>query len=282
MPKKIRRILNRILHSTATKLFSFSLVRLKWQLIMLAAYSFPSQPHPLVPEFDEQVCRLRSSEAVSSSSTSVACKLGGHQDLHDFCCLLINKLCPRSRMRNRLMCFWMDLCNTAKDALQKTKESTQELQSITRRRRGGEMSLSSEVMIFVASRKVVKKAVSKAIENRCNFSSLKKDQVKDQETTEIVSIASITLTVFESLLSFISGPKSPKSSGWSLVTKMMKTKKIACEEGNEFTKVDAALSLLSNHNMKKSDTGLEENAQKQLQKLELCIQDLEGGVEKPL
>ncbi|PON61497.1 hypothetical protein TorRG33x02_281450 [Trema orientale] len=196
--------------------------------------SFPSQQLPLVPEFDEQVCRLRSSEAVSSSSTSVACKLGGHQDLHD-CVDKLLLLCPKEQNAKSVDVLLdgslrlLDLCNAAKDALQQTKESTQELQSIMRRIRGGEMSLSSEVKIFLASRKAVKKAVAKAIENICNFSPLKKDQVKDQETTQIVSmlreVASITVIVFELLLSFISGPKSPKSSGWSLVTKMMKTKR---------------------------------------------------------
>ena len=98
-----------------------------------------------------------------------------------------------------------------------------------RTRRNGEMCPSSEVKKFLASGKVVNKALAKAMENICNFSPLK----KDQETAEIISmlreVESITVNVFESLLSFISGPKSSKSSGWSLVTKMMNNKRIACE-----------------------------------------------------
>ncbi|GMN38268.1 hypothetical protein TIFTF001_007520 [Ficus carica] len=71
------------------------------------------------------------------------------------------------------------------------------------------------------------------------------------------------------------------SSCWSLVSKMMiKVNKVSCEEVinklNEFASTDAALNLLI---VKKSDCTSEENAQIELQKLEMCIQDLEEGVE---
>ncbi|GMN70751.1 hypothetical protein TIFTF001_055082 [Ficus carica] len=63
----------------------------------------------------------------------------------------------------------------------------------------------------------------------------------------------------------------------------MNSKKVSCEEvikSNEFTSADAALKLLISHKMKKnSDSTLEENAQNELQKLEVCIQDLEEGIE---
>ncbi|PON66197.1 hypothetical protein PanWU01x14_110630 [Parasponia andersonii] len=182
----------------------------------------------------------------------------------------------------------MDLLNswiyaTVKDALQQTKESTQELQSILRRRRRGEMSLPSELKKFLASRKVVKKALHKTMENRCKLRSLK----KEQETVEIVSILreveSSTLTVFESLISLISGQKSQsKPSGWSVVTEMMNNKRVACQdvkESNEFADIDAALNLLISQKVKKLDNTLEDKAHNQLQNLEVRIQDLEEGFE---
>ncbi|PON66209.1 hypothetical protein PanWU01x14_110750, partial [Parasponia andersonii] len=54
----------------------------------MAAYhvhsnSCPSSQHPLIPEFDEQLRRLRSSEVASTSSTLTATKLNGLQDLND-------------------------------------------------------------------------------------------------------------------------------------------------------------------------------------------------------
>ena len=230
----------------------------------MAAYnvrsnSLPSRQHPLIPEFDEQLCRLRSSEVASSSSTSIASKLSGLQGLHDcvdkLLLLPLNQQALSKEQNEKRVDVLLDgslrlldLCNTVKDSLVQSKESTQELQSILRRRRRGEMSLSSEVKKFLASRKVMKKALHKAMENRCNLGSLK----KEQGTVEIVSILreveSITLNVFESLLSFISGPKSQsKSSSWSLVSKMMNAKRVACEdvnESNEFANANAALNML--------------------------------------
>ncbi|XP_021814024.1 uncharacterized protein LOC110756857 [Prunus avium] len=44
--------------------------------------SFNSRPHPIVQEVDEHLCRLRSSEATSTSSSSISHELSGLQDLH--------------------------------------------------------------------------------------------------------------------------------------------------------------------------------------------------------
>jgi adenylate cyclase len=92
-------------------------------------------------------------------------------------------------------------------------------------------------------------------------------------------VESISLAVFESLLSFISEPKSQaKKSGWSLVSKLIHHQRIACEEEeknvNEFAMADAALeSLIS------CTTDKMMNVQKKLSNLELCIEDLENGIE---
>ncbi|TXG65006.1 hypothetical protein EZV62_012000 [Acer yangbiense] len=81
------------------------------------------------------------------------------------------------------------------------------------------------------------------------------------------------------MLSLISGPKASSKSGWSLVSKLIHSKRISCEEEdqetymNEFAKVDAALSNLTS----KSDNII--CVQNQLKELESSIQDLEEGIE---
>ncbi|KAH7518298.1 hypothetical protein FEM48_Zijuj09G0156600 [Ziziphus jujuba var. spinosa] len=269
----------------------------------MAAYhvrsnSFPSRPHPLVPEFNEQLCRLRASgSAFSSTSTSMACKLSGLRNLHD--CVDRLLLLPLNQQALSLEKHekWvdqivdgslklLDICSIVKDALSQTKESTQKLQSIIRRRRGGEMVLSIEVNKFLSSRKVVKKAINKAIknlkekENKCTFNPLN----KDNETVAIVNLLreaeAITLGVLESLLLFISEPKSgPKHSGWSFISNILQPKRMEEEsKSNEFANAEAALHLLICQKMKKSSDSLSvENAQNQLGKMDLCIQDLEEG-----
>ncbi|XP_062021140.1 uncharacterized protein LOC133737634 [Rosa rugosa] len=251
--------------------------------------SFPSRPHPLFQEVDEHLCRLRSSEATSTSSSSIRKKLNGLQDMLDCVDMLLQLQGTQQVLAQEQQQKWanelldgslwlLDICSTAKDAISQTKESIQDLQSIIRRKRGGETGLTSEVRKYLSSRKMVKKSIHKAMgnlkgmENKSTFSSAS----KDQETIAIVSklrdVKAITLRVFESVLSFISGPKS-KPSSWSFVSKIVQSKRIACDEEanvNEFAEVDAAL-------MKSLKSA--ENAQNQLNDLESCIQDQEEGLE---
>ena len=245
--------------------------------------SLPSRPHPAIPEFDKQLRRLRAYEATSSSaSTSISCKLNGLQDLLDCLDRLLLLPLNQQALSQEKHEKWvdqmldgslrlLDVCNIAKDALLQTKESTQELQSVFRRRRCSATELSSEVKKFLTSRKVVKKAIHKSI------ADLKCIEIspfnKDNKTTAIVSmlreVQVITHAAFKSLLAFISGPKSPSKS---FISSIMRSNRIEEESQlNEFSRVDAAL--------KKSDNMHVENAQNQLEELESCIRDLEQGLE---
>jgi len=90
----------------------------------------------------------------------------------------------------------------------------------------------------------------------------------------------ITLSSLEQMLLFISDPKGhSKHSRWSAISKLMQPKRVMCDSQesntNEFEKVDAALqSLIS---LKPSSI---ENFESHMENLELCIQDLEIGVDQ--
>ncbi|PRQ25114.1 hypothetical protein RchiOBHm_Chr6g0280051 [Rosa chinensis] len=246
--------------------------------------SFPSRPHPIIQEVDDHLCRLRSSEATSTSSSSVSHKLSDLHDLHDCVDRLLQLPLTQQALAQEQHQKWanelldgsirlLDVCSVAKDALSQAKECIQDLQSIIRRRHGDESAvLTSEARKYLTSRKTVKKVLHKALENmkstanRSTFSSVHKEEVTI--VSKLRDVEAITVSVFESVLSFISGPKSRPSS-WSLVSKIVQSKKVACEleaNVNEFAEVDAALkSLKSAHN--------------QLNNLESCIQDQEEGLE---
>ncbi|KAF3434827.1 hypothetical protein FNV43_RR21914 [Rhamnella rubrinervis] len=245
--------------------------------------SLPLRSHPAIPEFDEQLCRLRASEATSSSaSTSVSCKLSGLQDLLDCVDRLLllplnQKALSQEEEKNGVdqildgSLRLLDVCNTTKEALLQTKESTQELQSVLRRRRGSVTELSSEVKKFLTSRKVVKKAIQKSIGDlKCiEVSAINKDNENVAIVNMLKEVQAITHAIFKSLLSFISGPKSGSKS---FISNIMRSNRIEEESQlNEFAKVDAAL--------KKSGKKYVENAQNQLKELESCIEDLEEGLE---
>ncbi|CAI0407801.1 unnamed protein product [Linum tenue] len=246
--------------------------------------SFPAESHPLVSEIDEQVCRLRQSQAASTSS-SISHKLNGLQDLYGIVDKLLQLSTTQQALANDQKCFnevlegslrLLDLCNTAKDALSQMKESVAELQSAIRRRQGG---LEGETRRYLKSRCMVKKAIQKALKGMDSKKSVSSNNI---ETVAMLKEAeSAVVEVLECLLLFISQTSS-KSSSWSLVSKLMTNQKPVCQE-NEFADKVAAASSNENEfaevdaSLKTNKSG--EEVQVHLKNLQPCIQDLEEGVE---
>nr|BAF98209.1 CM0216.180.nc [Lotus japonicus] len=248
--------------------------------------SFPSRPHPLILQCNEHLDRLRASQETSSSSL-LSHKLGGLRDLHDCVENLIQLPLTQEAVLHEKNCVnelldgslrLLDMCTTAKDSLLHTKECTRELQSIMRRRKGGEVELRAEVKKLLASRKVVRKAISKALSN------LKDTTTKDNQNVALVSLLQdmevVTLSTFQELLQFISGTTQSKSRNWLLISKLMQTKKVACSQladESEFAQLDEALqSCIFGQTSKFEDMN---KLQNHLEKVELLIQDLEEGLE---
>ncbi|KAK4275242.1 hypothetical protein QN277_018359 [Acacia crassicarpa] len=249
--------------------------------------SLPSSPHPLVSQFEERLNQLKSSESASSSSQSR--KLRGLQDLHD-CIEKVLQL-PITQQdfarefsnKNVDEVFdgslrLLDVCSIAKDSLLQSKESLQELQSIIRRRRGAKNGLAIKVGEYLASRKNVKKAIRKALQN---IKGIRNELiVKENDMLSMLKEAeAVTVSTLESVLCFISDPKGQsKQSRWSAISKLMQPKRVACDSQvictSEFEKVDAALKSLIRQKHASTD-----NLQGDLENLEMCIQDLEKGVE---
>ncbi|KAK9944326.1 hypothetical protein M0R45_009899 [Rubus argutus] len=222
--------------------------------------SFPARPDSVIQEVDEYLCKLRLLQ-LPLTQQSLA------EEKHE---KWVNELLE---VPLRIL----DVCNSAKEALLQTKECLQDLQSIIRRRGDESGVLTSEIIKYLTSRKMVKRALHQAManlegmENRSTFSSLNKDQEINTIIGKLIEVEAVTLIVFESVLSFISGSKS-KPRSWSLVSKMVQSKRIHGEEVakvNEFTEVDAALKLFKSG----------DNAHNQLNNLESCIQDQEEGLE---
>ncbi|CAN1770783.1 hypothetical protein LINPERHAP1_LOCUS11708 [Linum perenne] len=254
--------------------------------------SFPSRTHPTVSEFDEQLCRLRQSQAASTSS-SISHKLNGIQDVYECVDKLIqlpstqqamihdqNELLDNELLDGSLRV--LDMCNTAKDALSQLKESVAELQSAIRRRQG---DLVAETKRYLNSRKIVKKAIKKALKGIENKKSTSSNSVEAISMFNVEAISmlreteSIVLEVLESLLSFISQSNS-KSSSWSLVSKIMTSKKNEVSANtNEFAEVDACLKTSKSSEEIQAHLKNLQPCIQDLENLQPCIQDLEEGVE---
>ncbi|KAK4594787.1 hypothetical protein RGQ29_018484 [Quercus rubra] len=233
--------------------------------------NLPTRANPLISEFSDHLSRLRCSEATSSSSTSLSQKLIGIQDLHDCVDKLLLLPCTQALAQEQHEKWYnelldgslrlLDVCSIARDALSQSKECTR-----------SKMNLVREVEKYLASRKVVKKAMQKKNEGLAMVSMLKE-------------LEAVTLMVFELLLTFISGPKlQSKSSSWFLVSKLVHPKRIACEgeetDVNEFEKVDVVLQSLISHKTSKSDYSIHiQNLQDWMEQLESSIQDFEEVLE---
>lgn len=250
--------------------------------------SLPSAPHPLVSQFQEHLQRLKVSEAstTSLSSSSLSHKLNGSQDLHDYADKLLQLPTTQQTLAQESSdgCVddlldgslrLLDICNTAQDCLLRSKETMHEVQSVIRRKGTG-AEFTIEGGKYLASRKNMKKAINKALGN---LKGIKKDSSNnDNETLSILKEAeAVTLKSLESLLLFISKAQSKKSR-WSTISKMMQPTRVTCDsqdsDANEFVKVDAALQSLTCHKPLSVDS-----FQGHLENLEICIEDLEVGVE---
>ncbi|GLT27938.1 hypothetical protein SLA2020_029020 [Shorea laevis] len=301
--------------------------------------SLPSAPHPIASEVDVHLSRLASSESTSTSS-SLCHKLNGFQDLHDWVekllllpltqqalaqeehrkyelqlvlhrkrgtkTVLSNEirkyLSSRKAIKKAVLKALNNLKNkenkyntfafnkntvrplysSAKDFVLQAKQGSHALQSVLRRRQGGEAEIAAEVKKYMASRKAVKKAINKALvklktmQAECTFSPL--DDNKTKATVGMLKqVEAVTLSVFDSFLSLICGTKDlSKAKSRSLISKLMNPIRIACEEeemnGSEFEKVDSALKMSKSENVSNTEM------QSQLRDLESCIQDLEEGL----
>ncbi|KAK8263406.1 hypothetical protein V6Z11_D12G040200 [Gossypium hirsutum] len=251
--------------------------------------SLPSRQHPIVSQIDENLNRLRATQSASTSSL-IGHNLSGLQDLHECVDVLLQfpltqQALAQEKQREMVeelldgSLMLLDVCTTAKDALLQTKECTQELQSILRRRRGAE-GLANEFRKYLTSRKAMKKAICKALKNLKHIQNKLSTPGENGAVISVLRyVEAVTISVLESVLSFISGPEAEsKSSRWSLVLKLMHQKKVMCEDeqkANKFLSAEAAVrSCIKSENMKHV-----ENVQKELQSSELSIQDLEEGLE---
>ncbi|KAI9123873.1 hypothetical protein K1719_005173 [Acacia pycnantha] len=207
--------------------------------------SFPSASHPILSQFEENLNRLKSSETASSSSTSICQKLSDLQDLQDCTDKLLQlstiqqslaRECSKKSVDQLLegSLMLLDVCILAKDCLQQSKESVQELQSVIRRR-GTEAGCRIEGVKYLASRKMMKKTIRKAM---VNLKGAFKDSSNNQES-ENLSVLSIlkestdvtmSMNTLEVLLCFICDLKGEvKQSRWSNIRKMKQPKRIVCD-----------------------------------------------------
>ncbi|KAK4390906.1 hypothetical protein Sango_2153900 [Sesamum angolense] len=245
--------------------------------------SFPSQSHPVMQSVEDHLCRLKSSEAASTSATSISANLVSLRDLHESINNLIQTPSIQQALSREQGENWInelleeslrlvDLCGFSRDVVCSTKESIQALESSIRRNRG-ETATDDQINTYVASRKKINKMVNKCVKNLKSF---------NQSSTALPAIGmmlketeSLNFSALKSLLILLSGEmEGSKQRNWSLFSKFVQTKRVHYEIEQE----NGAEHLCS-LNMHKSSKGMHKITLKQLKATEMTIQELEDGLE---
>ncbi|KAG8378056.1 hypothetical protein BUALT_Bualt08G0098400 [Buddleja alternifolia] len=193
--------------------------------------SFPSQSHPTVNDVEDQLRRLKSSEATSTSASSLCENLASLRDLHEGINNMIQMPSIQQALSQEQGQSWInelleeslklvDLCGFSREVLCLTKESVQDLESSIRRNRG-ESATTDDIKAYVASKKKINKMVKKCIKNLNKNSTA----IPDNEFgTMLKETEALDFSVLSSVLMLISGEKErSKQRKWSFLSKFTQT-----------------------------------------------------------
>ncbi|KAL6226940.1 hypothetical protein ACLB2K_000899 [Fragaria x ananassa] len=275
--------------------------------------SMPTRSHPTTLRIEEQLNKLKSWEATSTSSSSSSsicskagslCKgLSGLKDLYTCIEELLQLPLTQKALALHQNEKWveelldgsvkyLDVCGNTRDAILTMKESVRELESALRRRLVGDSNLEDSVNAYVSFRKKMKKEVVKVL------AAMKQMDQKheafpldlDNHLAAVVRVlreaSLITSSILQSLLVFLSTPVlKARASRWSLVSILVQKGVLACENSghknmNEMESVDIAISNLFVDNASE-DVEAEkiESAQRKLEILDESIEGLEDGLD---
>ncbi|KAI3460447.1 hypothetical protein Pfo_017110 [Paulownia fortunei] len=178
----------------------------------------------------------------------------------------------------------LDSCTIIRELVMMIKENVQALQSALRRK-GLDSSIQNDITTYSCFRKRMNRSIAKSLKTLKNLEnkngsnlSLKGDE------SFIREVAGLTIVIFKCILVFLSWPTT-KPGGWNLVSRLVLTKSVASGRDDSVISdvgcVDFALRTLQgrirNNGAKVLDIQM---LQRNLQNLDACIEELEGGLER--
>ncbi|XP_051123973.1 uncharacterized protein LOC127246572 [Andrographis paniculata] len=256
--------------------------------------SFPTQSHSAVESLEAQLCRLKSSEAASTSASYVCAKLDGLRVLHE----AIKGKIPMSSIQQELSrkqgqelinellegsLRLVDHCQLSRDIVQLTKESVQDLESSIRRNKG-EAACGVDFSSYATSRNMIKKMINKCVKNLRSFN--KNSTEVTGSDCDLNAIGTLlkeaevqAFSALNSVFILLSGEKERSNQrSWSFLSKLTKINNVhsKVEQENNFEE-------LYSLDFPKSQRGMDsialQNVSKQLRASEMIIQELEEGLE---
>jgi hypothetical protein len=256
--------------------------------------SFPSQSHPSTTRIEQELTKMKTWEATSTStSDSITNGLFFLEDLYisleDLLHMSSTQKAVSHHQGEKIVeelldgsVKLLDICGITRDTMLQIKENVQSLHSALRRRKG-DSSIETSVVEYKLFTKKMKKNVTKLItslkhmETKFGASSLLNQDHQDLVAviTVLGEVIAMNISIFQSILSFLVGSSSKsKATKWLKVTKLMQ-KRVTCEENmenfNELQCVEAYLRTLSSEGSNV--------AHERFVALENAIESIENGLE---
>ncbi|RZC30224.1 hypothetical protein D0Y65_001701 [Glycine soja] len=263
--------------------------------------SFPAVSHPSTIRMEEELSNVKTWEATSTStstSKSIGIGLSLLQDLHTCLEGLLNMGSTQKLISNHQgeKCMEelldgsvriLDICGITRDTMLQIKENVQSLHSALRRRKGDssiEKIIAQYNFFSNKMKKIAKKLITslKQMERKFGVSPLLN---QDQQLVALVRVIRevivMNMSIFQSLLSFLTVPASKsKATKWLLVAKLMHKGVTACDENqvnsNELLCVEASLSTLVSEG---TNVAKMQGAHERLEALENAIESIENGLD---
>ncbi|KAK2373226.1 hypothetical protein QL285_074277 [Trifolium repens] len=260
--------------------------------------SFPSQSHPSSTRIEQDLNKIKTWEATSTStSDSITNGLSMLEDLYISLEDLLNMASTQKAISHHQgeksveelldgSVKILDICGITRDTMLQIKENVQTLHSSLRRRKG-DSSIEKSVAEYNFFTKKMKKNVTKLItslkqmESKLGASSFLN---QDQEFVSVIRVLRevivMNISIFQSILSFLVGSASKsKTAKWLKVAKLMH-KKVSCEEKlenfNELQCVESSLRTLLSEG---SDVAKMQTTHENFEALENAIEMIENGLE---
>ncbi|KAI4314628.1 hypothetical protein L6164_027516 [Bauhinia variegata] len=263
----------------------------------IRSISLPARSHPSTVRTEEELNKLRSWEASSSSKVETICAgLSGLVDLYKCIEDLLKLPLTQQALAQHQDEKWvdelldcsvrfLDVLGNTRDAILLLKGNVGELQSGVRRRKIGDSGIENHVSAYLSLRKVVRKECTKSMlllkQTEASFDASPPLDLNDHVSAvvRVLREASlVTSSVFQSLLQFLSSPLlKSKLSKWAFVSRLVQkgvlVRNNQQESVNELEKVDFALNTLVMNDSSK-DVEVEK-----IQSAERRLQGLVGGIE---
>lgn len=252
--------------------------------------SLPCRSHPAIVRVNQELHMLKTLETSCCQTSEEICNgLSGLAELYD-CTndFLSLQFTQEAALIDHLLdgsVRLLDICGGTRDLVTQIKEHTRELESSIRRRKG-DMSIERSIAKFNSFRRQTKKEAKRLIASLKQikkqfeaFTMLELDQKQSSLIGLLTEVALSSISIYQSLLTLVTVPVSKPKGRWSVITKMIHTERVSCEEKienmNELERIDVALrSLCTSSEGKKIEC-----AQRGLVTLETHFESMESNLE---